>query len=112
METLADRSCDACFRNTPALTREEELEMCRQVPRWILRDDRLRRCFTFDDFEMAMRFVDRMAALAVEQGHHPVFTVDFDKVDVQIWTHKIGALSANDFILAAKIDRAAMALLL
>lgn len=111
MENLADRSCDACFRNTPALTREAREALGREVPRWTIGDERLRRCFSFDDFETAMRFVERMAALAVEQGHHPVFTVDVDKVDVMIWTHAIGALSENDFILAAKLDRAAAALL-
>jgi 4a-hydroxytetrahydrobiopterin dehydratase len=53
-----------------------------------------------------MRFVKRVADLAEAEGHHPDFTVhDWNLVDVSTWTHAIGGLSENDFILAGKIDR-------
>jgi 4a-hydroxytetrahydrobiopterin dehydratase len=45
-----------------------------------------------------------MAALAEEEGHHPDFCVHYSRVDVTLWTHAVGGLSENDFILAAKID--------
>ena len=51
-----------------------------------------------------MRFVNRMAEVAEAEGHHPDFTVHYRQVDVAIWTHAIGGLSENDFILAAKIS--------
>ncbi len=51
-----------------------------------------------------MRFVDAMADLAESEGHHPDFSVHYSAVDVEVWTHAIGGLSENDFILAAKID--------
>ena len=42
--------------------------------------------------------------IAEEEGHHPDFSVHWNRVDFTIWTHAIGGLSRNDFILAAKID--------
>ena len=48
-----------------------------------------------------------MAKVAESEGHHPIFKVDWGKVDVDVWTHAIDGLSENDFILAAKLDRAA-----
>jgi 4a-hydroxytetrahydrobiopterin dehydratase len=76
----------------------------REVPAWQLRDEKLSRRFSFRDFKAAMRFVDRMAEVAEREGHHPDFAVHYNRVDVTIWTHAIGGLSENDFILAAKID--------
>jgi 4a-hydroxytetrahydrobiopterin dehydratase len=51
-----------------------------------------------------MAFVGKMAALAEEQGHHPDFCVHYSEVEVTLWTHSVGGLSENDFIMAAKIN--------
>jgi 4a-hydroxytetrahydrobiopterin dehydratase len=57
------------------------------------------------DFLAAMRFFDRVALLAEEEQHHPdLHLVAYRQVAIEIWTHAIGGLSENDFILAAKID--------
>lgn len=66
---------------------------------------RLRKRFDFVDFLAAMAFVDKMAAVAEEEAHHPDFCVHYSRVDVTLWTHAVGGLSENDFILAAKIDQ-------
>jgi 4a-hydroxytetrahydrobiopterin dehydratase len=63
------------------------------------------RRFEFRDFVQAMRFVNRVADLAEQQGHHPDIAIHWNKVDLTLWTHKIGGLHENDFILAAKINR-------
>jgi 4a-hydroxytetrahydrobiopterin dehydratase len=105
---LADRKCGPCKGGTPPLPREEAEKLrAAEVPRWELseRADRLRREFSFKDFRKAMKFVHAMAELAEAEGHHPDFHVHYNKVLVEIWTHKIGGLHENDFILAAKIDR-------
>ena len=107
MRNLADQKCQACTRNTPKLTGAEIESLRRQAPAWQVQGERLRRQFHFRDFPTAIRFVDEMARIAESEGHHPVFTVNIDKVDVENWTHAIGGLSENDFILAAKLDRAA-----
>jgi len=88
------------------MERARALELAATLEGWTLDGERLRRHLRFADFAGAMSFVNQVAALAEAEGHHPDFTVhDWNQVDVSTWTHSIGGLSENDFILAAKIDR-------
>jgi len=48
--------------------------------------------------------VNRVGAVAEQEGHHPDLALSWGKVDVRIYTHKIRGLTESDFILAAKID--------
>jgi 4a-hydroxytetrahydrobiopterin dehydratase len=51
-------------------------------------------------------FFNAVAKPAEEEGHHPDLHLEgYRKAAIEIWTHAIGGLSENDFILAAKIDR-------
>jgi 4a-hydroxytetrahydrobiopterin dehydratase len=104
MDDLRARRCVPCDGRTPKLGPERIAELGRQVPAWTVDADRLRRRFVFRDFVEAMRFVNRMAEVAEAEAHHPDFTVHYREVDVSVWTHAVGGLSENDFILAAKID--------
>ena len=107
MSQLAERKCQACDRRTPKLTDEQIDALRREVPEWHVRGERLHRVYEFADFPASIRFVDEMARIAEAEGHHPVFTVNIARVEVDNWTHAIGGLSENDFILAAKLDQAA-----
>ncbi len=100
---LQAKRCAPCSGDTPKLTPDQIGLLLGEVPGWETRDEKLHRAFTFRDFVTAMRFVNRMADVAEAEGHHPDFTVHYKVVDVVIWTHAIGGLSENDFILAAKI---------
>lgn len=60
--------------------------------------------FKFKDFKEAMVFVNKLADLAEEQGHHPNIKISYNKVKLELTTHAIGGLSLNDFIIAAKIE--------
>ena len=73
---------------------------------WDAREERTRihKHYRFRDFVQAMRFVNAMAEVAEAEGHHPDFSVHYSAVDVTLWTHAIGGLSENDFIVAAKLD--------
>jgi 4a-hydroxytetrahydrobiopterin dehydratase len=106
---LKDKRCVPCEGGEPALDDETARKMLSQVLGWQLRSEpgqppRIARHLRFDDFLSAMAFVDKMAALAEEQGHHPDFCVHYSQVDVTLWTHAVSGLSENDFILASKID--------
>ena len=101
---LTDSTCRPCEGDTPRLTAAEAARLHREVPAWELADERLRRRFVFRSFVDAIAFVDRVAILAEQEGHHPDFAVHYRQVDLVLWTHAIGGLSENDFILAAKID--------
>jgi len=101
---LRAKHCVPCEGGVPKLDDTQVATLLREVSGWEARDQQLHRAFTFRDFVTAMRFVNRMADVAEAEGHHPDFTVHYRQVDVSVWTHAIGGLSENDFILAAKIS--------
>jgi 4a-hydroxytetrahydrobiopterin dehydratase len=101
---LYQKRCVPCSGATPKLTARAAADLRRHTRKWQIVDEKLLRTFAFDSFPRAIEFVNRMAALAESEGHHPVFTVRFNEVDVTLWTHKIDGLSENDFILASKLD--------
>jgi len=55
-------------------------------------------------FTQAIAFVNQVAEVAENEGHHPDIHVFYNKVVIELWTHAIGGLSENDFIVAAKIE--------
>jgi 4a-hydroxytetrahydrobiopterin dehydratase len=103
----ASKRCVPCEGGVPAFTPSQAEEASRSLRGWDLREGstRLHKHHRFADFKQAMRFVNAMADLAEAEGHHPDFTVHYDTVDVTLWTHAVGGLSENDFILAAKLDQ-------
>jgi 4a-hydroxytetrahydrobiopterin dehydratase len=107
IEGLAAKSCIPCRGGVPPLSPEAAERLLPEAEGWRLGQDatRLERRFEFRDFVEAMRFVNRVADLAEQQGHHPDFAIHWNKVDLTLWTHKIGGLHENDFILAAKVNR-------
>ncbi len=98
------RRCVPCEGGVPAMGPEEADRLLATLDGWERRRERLHKQFRFRDFREAMRFVGAMADLAESEGHHPDFSVHYSTVDVELWTHAVGGLSENDFILAAKID--------
>ncbi|MDX1483512.1 MAG: 4a-hydroxytetrahydrobiopterin dehydratase [Alphaproteobacteria bacterium] len=105
-EELAGKVCTPCQGGIPPLTAAEAEVFHKQTPKWDLTDDAtwLRRSFGFDNFVGALDFVNKVGALAEEEGHHPDIALGWGYVDISIQTHKIKGLHENDFILAAKID--------
>ncbi|MBI3911337.1 MAG: 4a-hydroxytetrahydrobiopterin dehydratase [Armatimonadetes bacterium] len=108
MSTLTAERCAACRRGAPRLTEEEIAALRPQVPDWqiMARDGilRLERAFTFPNFAEALAFTHRVGELAEAEGHHPAILTEWGRVTVSWWTHKIGGLHRNDFIMAAKTD--------
>jgi 4a-hydroxytetrahydrobiopterin dehydratase len=104
---LASKTCVPCRGGIPPLTQEQARELLPNAPGWSLGENgtRLLRRFEFEDFKKAIAFVNRVADIAEEQGHHPDIAIHWNKVDLVLWTHKIGGLHENDFILAAKVNR-------
>ena len=86
---------------------EQASEQLAQLPGWRLTHDgqRIRKDWRVKNFLAAMAFFNRCAEAAEADGHHPDLHVEgYRNVSVELWTHAIGGLSENDFILAAKID--------
>lgn len=113
---LLKKKCVPCEGGALPLSKEQAEEYLKQVPEWILVPDtnpkpeqawfgaRLRREFKFKDFIGAINFVERVADVANTEDHHPDIHVYYSKVVLELWTHAIGGLSENDFIIAAKVD--------
>jgi len=100
------KHCVPCEGGVPKLERTRAAELIGTLDGWDLQGEKLHRHFRFRDFAGAMRFVNALADLAEQEGHHPDFTLhDWNLLDVTTSTHAIGGLSENDFILAGKIDR-------
>ena len=108
MVTLARERCVACRRDSPRVTDEEIAELHPSAPEWLLTEEggikRLDRTFKFADFADSMTFATRVGDAAEEEAHHPRLTVEWGRVNVAWWTHKIRGLHRNDFIMAAKTD--------
>lgn len=104
-QDLAKLKCEPCSGSVPPLKPDEIAKHLKNISNWQIKDNKLHKQYTFKDFVTLMAFVNRMAELAEAEGHHPDFSVSWNKLGVTIFTHKINGLSVNDFILAAKIDR-------
>ncbi len=106
---LEQMKCEVCRVGAPQVTDEEATEYIQQIPEWsILQNDgikRLERLFTFKNFVDALAFTNKVGQIAEEEGHHPAILTEWGKVVVAWWTHKIGGLHRNDFIMAAKTDQ-------
>jgi 4a-hydroxytetrahydrobiopterin dehydratase len=106
MTELADKKCVPCRGGVPPLKGAELETLHKSVPKWNVVDQHyLTRSFTFPDFKQALDFVNKVGALAEEQGHHPDILLAWGKTEITLWTHKIDGLTESDFIMAAKIDR-------
>ncbi len=104
---LTSKKCQPCEGGTP-LAAHDEQRMHLEIPVWKLDREgihKLSRSFKFKDFVEAMAFVNNVAVLAEAEGHHPDLHVSYNKVLVELYTHAVGGLSENDFIVAAKIDK-------
>ena len=103
---LTQKKCVACEGGIPPLGKEGAAEHLPQVPAWKPNADytAISREFSFDDFKQAMIFINKVADLAEEEGHHPDIHVFYNRVKLELSTHAVQGLSENDFILAAKID--------
>ncbi len=103
---LASKTCVPCRGGVPPLKGEELASLQGQVDGWkVIEEHHVTKAFKFPDFREALKFVNRVGELAEEQGHHPDIFLAWGKVEITIWTHKIGGLTESDFILAAKIDQ-------
>jgi 4a-hydroxytetrahydrobiopterin dehydratase len=103
---LTKKKCVPCEGNVPALTGKEINNLEKQISRdWkVLDQKKIFREFSFVNYKHTMDFVNKVANLAEEEGHHPDMHVYYGRVEVELWTHAIDGLTENDFILAAKID--------
>jgi 4a-hydroxytetrahydrobiopterin dehydratase len=106
MSELASKNCVPCRGDVPALKGAELHALSHQLPNWeVVGEHHIHRVFKFPDFVKALEFVNRVGAVAEQQGHHPDILLTWGKVEITLWTHAVNGLTESDFILAAKIDQ-------
>jgi 4a-hydroxytetrahydrobiopterin dehydratase len=108
MSELSERTCVPCRGGEPPLTSEQIEQYLGQVEDWELIEvkgvQRIRRRFRFPDFGTALAFTLEVGRIAEEQDHHPRIVTQWGSVSVDWWTHAIGGLHDNDFVMAARTD--------
>ena len=108
MSELSEQSCEACRIDAPHATEEQIAKWLPQIADWsmVMRDSvmQLERIYEFENFVQVLDFANIVGNLAECEAHHPTLVIEYGKMTVRWWTHKINGLHENDFIMAAKTD--------
>ncbi len=106
MTDLAKENCIACSPGSSGLNETEVADLLLMLGNgWSIQEGkRLEKDYQFPDFLQALAFTNRVAGVAETVGHHPDVLLSWGRVRLTLWTHSIGGLSRNDFILAARVD--------
>ena len=104
--SLTNQKCVPCEGTAKPMTPDQYGVHLRDVPEWnVIQEKEIQKEFKFKNFREAVAFIDRVGALAEEEGHHPdMYLHGWNKVTITLSTHAIHGLSLNDFIVAAKAD--------
>ena len=105
--SLSDLTCTTPQAGDAPLSTEQAEKLQRNLSDWSLAGAMLQREFRFKEFREAMVFVNQVAKLAEQQAHHPDIFISCKAVRLNLTTHKVGGLSLNDFIVAARVNKLA-----
>jgi 4a-hydroxytetrahydrobiopterin dehydratase len=112
-EELLGKKCVPCEGGVPPLDAKEVDGLVKNLPGWHADHNhtRIKREWRAKNFMTAIEFFNKVAALAEAEGHHPdLHLTGYRTVEIELWTHAVGGVTENDFILAAKIDEIPIAL--
>lgn len=103
---LKDNTCVPCQGGVEPLSEEEAGNLLTQAPEWELIEHatKIRRTFEHPTFMAALDFATEVGELAEVENHHPDICFGWGYCTVTFYTHKIGGLHMNDFIMAAKVN--------
>lgn len=105
---LEQQQCRVCKPDAPGVSNSERADLIRQLSNWEIDEGKeipqLLKVYNFPDFMQALAFANKVGELAEKEGHHPALLIEWGRVTVRWWTHKILGLHRNDFIMASKTD--------
>ena len=107
MTDLSEKTCSACEIGAPLVPHDQQIDLLKELDGWIIDNSdisKLIKEFKFDNYEQSIRFTNLIADLAEVQDHHPKITLEWGKVNLEWWSHKIKGLHMNDFICAAQSE--------
>ena len=106
--SLKESKCEACTIDAPLVTEDEKADLISELSGWKINIvngiEQLVKTFKFDTYLQALNFTKAVAMLAEEEDHHPKIVLEWGRVEVHWWSHKIKGLHKNDFICASKTD--------
>jgi len=110
MTDLHKKKCVACNGSTPPFDKSEIHKYLKKIDGWEVKSNEkksfyLEKEFKFKNFKGSQVFVNKVANIAENEGHHPDLTFGWGYCVIKIFTHAIQGLAESDFILAAKIDK-------
>lgn len=109
MSKLYQQVCEPCHQNTGIMSEEKQQDLLGMLDGWEITDEedvpQLLKIIKCHDFLSALDVANKVGELAEVSNHHPALLVEWGKVTVRWWTHSIGGLHKNDFIMAAKTDQ-------
>ena len=108
MNDLSSQSCEACQIDAPKVPQDQIQILLSQINGWVLIEEpinKIQKIFSFKSYKDSVDFSNKVASLADDEDHHPQILLEWGKVTVIWWSHKIEGLHKNDFICAAKTDK-------
>ena len=108
MSDLASNTCEACRIDAPTVSNNEASILIKEIEGWDLINDgikKLKKEFSFSNYSDSVDFSNKVADMADKEDHHPQIILEWGKVTVIWWSHKIKGLHKNDFICAAKTNK-------
>jgi 4a-hydroxytetrahydrobiopterin dehydratase len=104
---LTSSTCEACRIDAPKVSNDEASLLIKEIKGWDLINDglkKLKKEFSFSNYSDSVDFLNKVADMAEQEDHHPQIILEWGKVTVIWWSHKIKGLHKNDFICAAKTN--------
>ena len=108
MSDLSSNTCAACRIYAPQVSDDEANILLKEIDNWDLIHEevkQLKKTFSFSSYKESVDFSNKIAKMADREDHHPTIILEWGKVTVLWWSHKIKGLHKNDFICAAKTDQ-------
>ena len=109
MSKLSNLSCESCSSGAKTLLKSEIKYLLPEITDWKLITEaniqKLKCIFITKNYTKSIAFVNAIAKLVEEADHHPLLIVEYSRVSVFWWSHKIKGLHKNDFIMAAKTTK-------
>lgn len=109
---LLNRDCNSDYSDSEKMDSETIATHLAQISGWKLvssnNESRIVRTFSCQNFKKAIELASKIGAEADRQDHHPSILVEWGKCTVTWWTHALGGLHLNDFIMAKKSEKLAL----
>ena len=103
---ISNKKCIPCQGGIPPLNSNQINTFIKNLDdNWkVYNEKEIKKEYIFDTYHEAISFTNKIANLAEEEGHHPFIHINYKRVVIILYTHKINGLHENDFILASKCD--------